>query len=148
MAVNKMDVTEARARWEEVRARFEDLGLRVYPMSAATGEGVQAVLGKAADLLAQARAAQKARPMAEVPTHVLRPRVPATDFQVVREGAGFRVVGAAVERIVAMTDLESEESLAYLQRILARLGVAASLEAAGVKPGDTVRFGNVELEWV
>ena len=46
-----------------------------------------------------------------------------------------------------MTDLANEEGLRYLQRQLKKLGVTRALEDAGVQPGDTVRFGKVELEW-
>ena len=148
VAVNKMDLPEARARWDEVRERFEALGLPVYAMSAATREGVTAVLGKAAELLAGARAAEAAKPAPPAPAPILRPEPAPAGFAVVREAEGFRVVGPRVERLVAMTDLENPEAIRYLRRTLAKLGVSAALEAAGVKPGDVVRFGKVELEWV
>ena len=46
-----------------------------------------------------------------------------------------------------MTNLESEEGMARLQVTLARMGVTRALEEAGVKVGDRVRFGKVELIW-
>ncbi len=147
VAVNKMDLPAARAAWKHVRQRFEALGLPVYPISAATGEGVAEVLRKAAELLAEARAAEAARPAPAAPELALRPEPVGVGFTVVREGPAFRVVGPRVERAVAMTDLENPEALRYLQRTLSRLGVTAALEAAGVKPGDTVWFGQTELEW-
>ena len=147
VAVNKMDLPEARARWDEVCERFEGLGLPVYAMSAATREGVSAVLGRAAGLLAEARAAEAAKLAPPAPAPVLRPGPAPAGFTVVREAEAFRVVGRRVERVVAMTDLDNPEAVRYLQRTLARLGVSAALEAAGVKPGDAVRFGKVQLEW-
>jgi len=146
VAVNKMDLPDARERWPETNRRFEGLGHPVYAISAATGEGVTTVLQRAAELLARAREEEAARPRLEEPKVVLRPR-PADEFEVVREGETFRVNGRRVERIVAMTDLDSPESVDYLQRTLARMGVTAALAAEGVKRGDTVRFGGVELEW-
>jgi GTPase len=146
VAVNKMDLPDARERWPEVSRRFAELGYPVYAISAATGEGVTTVLQKAAELLARAREDEAARPRSEEPKPVLRPR-PIDEFEVVREGDAFRVVGPRLERMVAMTDLDSPESVDYLQRTLVRLGVTAALAAAGVKRGDTVRFGSVELEW-
>ena len=73
---------------------------------------------------------------------------PRDDFRVTREDGVFVVRGRTPERVVAMTDLDSEEGVADLQRRLARLGVTAALEKAGVQSGDTVRFGKIELEWV
>jgi GTP-binding protein len=147
VAVNKMDLPDARDRWPEVRRRFDALGHPVYAISAATGEGVTTVLQKTAELLARAREEEAARPRLAEARVVLRPR-PADEFEVVHEGGVFRVIGQRVERIVVMTDLDSPESVDYLQRTLSRLGVTAALAAAGAKTGDTVRFGSVELEWM
>ncbi len=57
------------------------------------------------------------------------------------------VRGKRVERMVVMTDQESDEGMARLEHTLQRLGVTKALEEAGVQPGDTVRFGGVELIW-
>jgi GTP-binding protein len=64
-----------------------------------------------------------------------------------REQDGYRVSGRAVQRALAMADLDSDEGVADLQKQLERLGVLRSLQQAGVKPGDTVRIGDFELEW-
>jgi GTP-binding protein len=85
-------------------------------------------------------------PAAEEPV-VLRPLPEAEGFVVEREAGGFRVVGRRVERLVAMTDFENEEGAELLQRQLKKLGVTAALEKAGVREGDVVRFGKLELEW-
>lgn len=44
VALNKIDLPEARAAAEELRARFAGRGLELHFMSAATGEGVQEIL--------------------------------------------------------------------------------------------------------
>src|SRR5206468_11502328 len=59
----------------------------------------------------------------------------------------YRVRGKRVERLVAMTDLSSEEGTDYLQKQLERLGVFEALEKAGVQVGDTVNIGQWETEW-
>jgi Obg family GTPase CgtA-like protein len=46
-----------------------------------------------------------------------------------------------------MTDLDSDEGVAWLQRELRRTGMTESLERAGVKSGDAVYIGETELEW-
>jgi GTPase len=63
------------------------------------------------------------------------------------EGNEYRVRGKRVERIVAMTDLTNPDAVEMLQGTLKRMGVLQALEATGVASGDTVHFGNVELEW-
>jgi GTP-binding protein len=69
-------------------------------------------------------------------------------FLIEREAGGvWAVEGRRVERMVAQTDFENEESAARLQRELAKLGLVEKLREAGVEAGDTVRIGETELEW-
>jgi GTP-binding protein len=66
---------------------------------------------------------------------------------VVREGAGFRVLGDRPLRWVAMTDLDNPQAVAYLQRRLRRAGVEDLLAAAGARPGDEVLVGGAAFEY-
>jgi len=70
----------------------------------------------------------------------------AFHVEAVEDGV-YRVRGRRVERMVAMTDLSSEEGTAHLQKQLARLGVFEALGHAGVEVGDTVHIGAWETEW-
>src|SRR5205807_1585277 len=67
------------------------------------------------------------------------------DITVERDDGAFRVRGAAVERAVAMTDLDSEEAVGRLQRRLRGAGIDDALAAAGCAEGDTVRIGPAEF---
>lgn len=51
VGLNKIDVPEARARLPEASAAIEALGYRVFALSAATGEGVSALMTAVADEL-------------------------------------------------------------------------------------------------
>jgi GTP-binding protein len=57
------------------------------------------------------------------------------------------VTGKRIERIANQTNFDNEESAERFQRDLVRTGVDGALRRAGVRPGDTVRIGRVELEW-
>ena len=57
------------------------------------------------------------------------------------------VEGRRIERLVAQTDFENDESAGRFQRELARMGVVDELKKAGVESGDIVRIGEFELEW-
>jgi GTP-binding protein len=46
-----------------------------------------------------------------------------------------------------MTYWDYDQAVTRFQRILESMGVTAALEDAGVKPGDTVFIGDMELEW-
>ncbi|HLY31179.1 MAG TPA: Obg family GTPase CgtA, partial [Ktedonobacterales bacterium] len=77
---------------------------------------------------------------------VLRPE-PEDAYTIEKTDDGFRVRGARIERMVAMTNPDNEEGMERLETQLRRLGVLAELEAAGVQPGDMVHFGKFELLW-
>lgn len=79
---------------------------------------------------------------------VIRPPAEEKPFTIKRESNNvWRVRGKEIERIAAMTYFEFEDSLMRFQTALEKTGVTAALTAAGVKVGDTVFIGDVELEW-
>jgi len=111
-------------------------------ISAVTHEGLHEFLGALGALVDAARAAE---PVAE-PYVVHRPR--DEGFSVRREGDGsWVIIGRNAERVVAMSDLTNPEALAYLQERFRKMGVERALARAGAREGDTVRIGDVELEY-
>jgi GTPase len=113
-------------------------GLR---LSAATGEGVRAVVGRLAELVARARAEETAPEAYAVHTPV------PEGVRVEREGGGFVVLGREAERAVALSDLTNAGALAYAHDRLRRLGVLKALARAGAQPGDPVRIGRLAFEY-
>ena len=147
VVVNKTDLPAVQERIPEIRATFQGVGITPRFISAGNGKGVEAVIQEVATILDELATAEPvALPTAEEPVVLTPARAPET-FSVEREPGGFRVVGRRVERMVAMTDFENPEGAAHLQRQFKKLGVSEALEKAGVKEGDIVRFGKVELEW-
>ena len=74
---------------------------------------------------------------------------PADDegFRVERGPDGvLRVVGPAVERLLARHDIENEEALRYVEGRLRKMGVIRALEQAGFKPGDDVDLAGTVFE--
>ena len=41
---NKIDITEARKKIEEIKNYFKKLGIKVFPISSATGEGIKELI--------------------------------------------------------------------------------------------------------
>jgi len=137
VAVNKVDLEAAR----KLRARSRRAG--IHFVSALTGEGLEALAQEIAKLVA----------LAPAPTVAITPKVtklpirPSGEVLVERKPSGYVVRGERVEHLIERTNLDSEGGLARFQSQLDRLGVNAALEAAGVKPGDTVRIAGVEFEY-
>jgi GTPase len=151
VVLNKMDLPDAQERWPELKAQAEAAGYPVFAISAAAHQGTEELMQYASKHLleiqqeeAERAAAQSAIDMQQGP--VLRPE-PEDAFTVSKEGDIYVVRGKRVERTVGMTNQDSEESMDRLQVTLAKMGVTRALEEAGVVPGDTVRFGKIELYW-
>jgi GTPase len=144
VVANKIDLPEGRARLPEAEAAAARRGLACHAVSAATGEGLQALVYALGETVATARAA---RPVPEAPAELLVVESEAP-IEVVREEDGrLRVRGERPERWVAMTDLCNPDGVAYLQRRLSRAGVDELLAAAGARPGDEVVVGDAAFEF-
>jgi len=143
VALNKMDLPQARELWPEVEAAMREREIPVLAISAATGQGTRELLYVVLRLL-EATPAEPAVAVAEA-----QAVAPEDDdaFEILREGEAFRVRGKRVERAAAMTDWEQREAIERFERILKALGVMEALEEVGVQRGDTVFFGKYELEW-
>ncbi|MGH8775866.1 MAG: GTPase ObgE [Jiangellaceae bacterium] len=148
VALNKIDVPEARDLADLVRPDLEANGWPVVAVSAATHEGLRVLTFAMADVVAAARAAA---PPPERTRIVLRPAaVDDAGFTVTREGERFRVRGAKPERWVRQTDFANDEAVGYLGDRLARLGVEDALLKAGATPGAEVVIGGddaVVFDW-
>lgn len=150
IAFNKIDLPEAQERWEAFKAKAEEAGYPVFAISAAAHQGTKELIQFAASRLQEIQQEEAEREaeqaVADMAGPVLRPQ-PEDAFQVKCEDGVYIVSGKRVERAVAMTNLDSDESMDRLQVTMSKMGVTKALEEAGVQVGDLVRFGKVELYW-
>lgn len=112
-------------------------------ISAVTGQGIPALVGRLALLVEEARTAEP-EPEGSIVIH--RP-VPE-GFAVERVGESeFAVTGRVAERAVALNDVTTDEAADYVQGRLRRLGVDRALTRAGARDGDTVHIGGLSFTW-
>ncbi|MCS7207567.1 MAG: GTPase ObgE [Dehalococcoidia bacterium] len=147
VAVNKMDLPEAQAQKEKIALAFAQVGHTPLFLSAATGEGVDALLDRlVADL---ERLPPPVPPAGEPPPVFQRPR-PRERRRIVREGSVWRLEWERAERIASLLVKQkrlSWKEKAQLRVELERMGAGQALAHAGVQPGDTVLVDGLELEW-
>ncbi|MBV9592415.1 MAG: GTPase ObgE [Actinobacteria bacterium] len=145
VALNKLDVPEARDLAELVRPEIEARGLPVYEISAVSHAG----LSDLSFALARAVAADREQRPAPSPARiVLRPRaVDEAEFSIERTRDGFVVHGAKPERWITQTAFDNDEAVGYLADRLARLGVEQELARLGAEPGDAVTIGTVTFDF-
>ena len=141
VALNKVDVPDGSDIADMVLADLEERGLRVFPVSAASGAGLRELTFAMAEIVSQARVE---KPAVEAQRIVLRPRSVdgGDEFTVKETGEGWRVRGEKPERWVRQTDFSNDEAVGFLADRLNRLGVETRLVEMGAVEGDTVLIGH------
>jgi len=143
VALNKIDVPEARDLAELVRPELEERGFRVFEISTVSHEGLRPLTFALGEIVEKHRA----EAAVAVPTErvVIRPRGSKKEFTVRVEGGTYgnvyRVIGEKPVRWVQQTDFQNEEAVGYLADRLERLGVEDELFRLGATPGATVVIG-------
>jgi GTP-binding protein len=146
IAFNKIDLPSAAEAWPPFEAARKRDKLRTLAISASTGEGVAAFRAAIAELLPPSNELDAPPEPAGIVVHRLDAAPDRVTVLLESEGV-YRVVGRQIERLASQTNFEVEESAERFQRDLERLGADAELRRAGIRPGETVRIGAVELDW-
>ncbi len=141
IAANKMDMPDSK---ENLNRFMEKLGdkYRIIPVSALTGEGLDSLVNEISNLLATIPVQEPLTINEEEAVHTVEPR-----FRIEKIDGTFVITGREIERHVAMTDLENEEAVARLQKIMSVMGIDQALHDAGAKNGQLVRIKDFEFEY-
>ncbi|WP_193614856.1 GTPase ObgE [Nocardioides lijunqiniae] len=141
VALNKIDVPDGRDISDITIDDLRERGLRVFPVSAASGEGMRELTFAMAEIVLAARAE---REVVEAQRIVLRPPSAGggDDFTVTASEDGWRVRGTKPERWVRQTNFSNDEAVGFLADRLNRLGVETRLLQLGAEAGDTVIIGH------
>lgn len=144
IVANKMDSVQDETNIQEIEKLAQENGLELYKISAATGEGLRELFNHVAEVI-------KTLPKEEIididDRIVYTLEEEETPFTVEIVKGEFVVQGPAAERIMRRINVEDNESFAYLQRSLKKLGIDDALREKGIKDGDSVRLVDWEFEW-
>ncbi|TAM70134.1 MAG: GTPase ObgE [Microbacteriaceae bacterium] len=154
VALNKIDVPDARDLAALVRPELEARGFRVFEISTVSHEGLKSLSYALAALVDEARRQALAAAEAK-PRIVIRPTaVDEANFVVKVEGGSsgnvYRILGPKPERWVAQTDFTNDEAIGFLADRLAKIGIEDQLFKAGAVAGSTVVIGpgrGVIFDW-
>ena len=126
---------------ELIKNAFEPEGIKVYPISAVTGQGVKELLYAVRELLDN------------FPDDVV---IFEKEFDIdelldnsddnynvyVDENGIFIVEGERIDKMLGYTNLESEKGFNFFQKFMKSSGAIDRLEELGIEEGDTVRVGD------
>ena len=130
---------------DRLKAEFEPKGIKVFPISGVTGEGLSDLLYYVNNELQKLDDKpivfeQEYFPEEEI-IHMDLP------YTVEKEDDIFVVEGPKIEKMLGYTNLDSEKGFAFFQKFLKETGILEQLENAGVQEGDTIRMYGLQFEY-
>ncbi|HIX60515.1 MAG TPA: GTPase ObgE, partial [Candidatus Blautia gallistercoris] len=133
---------------KRLQEEFEPQGIRVFPISAVSGQGVQELLFHVQELLAQNEQEPVIFQQEFFPEDVLiTENLPYTVEISEEDPHTFIVEGPKIEKMFGYTNLDSEKGFAFFQKFLKDSGILTDLENAGIQEGDTVRMYGFEFDY-
>ena len=145
LACNKMDLPGAEENLPRLRELAEKEGIEIFPISAATRQGLDELIKRVAVLLDE----YVEEPEAEETSKVYDAKAEDPDeITIARNDSGdFIVSGKALEKLVAMTNFGNDEAVRRFQYIWRIKGIDKKLQERGIKEGNTVHIGDMEFEY-
>nr|MCR5754722.1 GTPase ObgE [Acetatifactor sp.] len=149
IAANKIDAiyNAENDPIEEIKKEFEPKGIKVYPISAVTGEGVKELLyhvyemlqsvGQETTVFEQEYFPERASGFSDEPYTVTYDE----------EEDEYVVEGPRIEKMLGYTNLDSEKGFRFFQNFLKESGILDELEALGINEGDTVRMYGLSFDY-
>ncbi len=148
IAANKVDVIDwdGEDPVEKLKAEFEPEGIRVFPISAVSGQGVKELLYSVKELLNSIKQTpvvfEREFDLSSIEA------APSLPYTVEKDEEGIYVVeGPRIEKMLGYTNLESEKGFEFFQKFLKNNGILDKLEKAGIQEGDTVRMYGLVFDY-
>ncbi len=150
IAANKIDAiyaVDGEDPIQKIRDEFEPKGIKVFPISAVSGEGLKEVLYYVSNLLEE---------IDEPPTVFESEFNPDTEIVIGNEpytveydakNDEYVVEGPRIEKMLGYTNLESERGFKFFQGFLKDNGILEELENLGIEEGATVRMYGLSFSY-
>lgn len=150
IAANKCDALygdDYETVTELLKNEYEPKGIKVFPISAVSGKGLEELLWYVNKLVKEA------------PDKVIEfetemdvdfmddPELPFEVTKSDKQDGLYIVEGPRIERMLGYTNLESEKGFAFFQKFLKDNKILDDLEALGIQEGDTVKLYGLEFDY-
>ncbi len=132
---------------DKIKAEFEPKGIKVFPISTLTGEGVKELISYTYQELTKLKGNETVFESEFDPDNELAPSDEPFYVSYDNENDEYVVEGPRIEKMLGYTNLESEKGFAFFQKFLKQNGILKELEALGIGEGDTVRMYGFSFEY-
>lgn len=147
IAANKTDLvySEDEDPVEKIRAEFEPQGIKVFPISGATGKGIKELLYYVKEQLDKL----------DVPDVIFEQEYFPEDeliyedlpYTIEFKDDMYVIEGPKIDKMLGYTNLDSERGFAFFQKFLKNSGIIDQLEEMGIEEGDTVRIYDLQFDY-
>ena len=145
-AANKTDIIQDEQAYEDFLEEMKKRGYEVYPISAATGKGVDELMQRVYEELSKLPPIQIFEPEMDIENEEYI--MDDIGFSIHKENETYIVEGSWIEAVGGSVNFSDNESLAYFQRALLNKGVIEELINMGIQEGQIVKIGDLEFEFV
>ncbi len=152
IAANKIDAISTEADdvdpVQRLRDAFEPQGIKVFAISAVSGQGVKELLYHVQGMLRELPQETTIFEQEYDPQlHLAGKPLPFTVTKSEEEENTYLVEGPRIEKMLGYTNLESEKGFQFFQNFLKDNGILDELEALGIRDGDTVRIYGLQFDY-
>jgi GTP-binding protein len=142
VAANKMDLPDSRELFEDFKNSLEMKGIRVFPVSGATGQGVEELIKFIGRELKRLQ-----KPVIVQPNEDEALYQYLAPFMIEQQQQGYWLVtGSEIEKIVAMTDFTNDEAILAFKRKLKKMGFLDEILNLDAAEDDVFAIGEMEFE--
>lgn len=147
IAANKTDLIYAEDEnpVDRLKKEFEPKGIKVFPISGVTGQGMKELLYYVSEQL---------KGLDQKPIVFEQEYFPENEliyldlpYTVEKEDGMYVVEGPKIEKMLGYTNLDSEKGFAFFQKFLKDTGILDQLEEAGIQEGDTVKMYGLQFDY-
>ncbi len=149
IAANKCDLLEEGSdALDRIRTYAASLGTEVFPISAATGEGIRELLYHVSSMLAELPSETTVFEQEYNPEEMLQIDN-SEPFTVTYDAKAkeYVIEGPRIERMLGYTNLETEKGFLFFQNFLQENKIIDRLKELGCREGDTVRLYGHRFEY-
>lgn len=147
IAANKVDAIpgDENEIIAALKAEFEKEDIKVYPISAVSGQGLKELLYQIRGLLDKCPKEAIIYEQEFDPSLIVFKDEPYT-IERAKDGA-YVVEGPKIEKMLGYTNIDSEKGFLFFQKFLRQQGILKELESMGIMDGDTVRMYGFEFDY-
>lgn len=125
---------------DKIRKEFEPKGIKVFPISCATGEGIKDLINYVYQTLQTIKTEDVYFESEYDPDVYLGVKEEPYDAYYDEKNKEYVVEGPRIEKMLGYTNLESEKGFLFFQKFMRDNGILDELVKLGIQDGDTVRI--------